>query len=216
VLTHDVRAAARSEAIQVDVDERMRGTDVFVAIGTGIAAATTVAGVMDPGAHSRAGEIGHVRVSGGTRQCSCSRVGCLETVASASAISDRFKTLGGRSGTTAAEVAQLVVADDPRATRVWNEAIAALATVLANVALASDPARIVLGGGLAESGETLRAPLAEAISRELAPLAAPSVARASWGRLAGAVGAASMAVERSGEMVPWKSVSPMTALGGSR
>ncbi|MFF5173980.1 ROK family protein [Micromonospora sp. NPDC000089] len=90
-LGHDVRVGGVAEA-------RLgagRGTAhvLFVAIGTGIAGAHVVAGSAAAGAHGAAGEIGHILVRPDGPPCGCGRRGCLEAIASASAIARRYAQL---------------------------------------------------------------------------------------------------------------------------
>jgi glucokinase len=63
---------------------------LFVAIGTGIAAAYIVDGAGFAGAHGAAGEIGHIVVRPGGPVCGCGNRGCLEAVASAAAVARRY------------------------------------------------------------------------------------------------------------------------------
>ena len=58
----------------------------FIAIGTGIAGGLATAGVVEDGATGLSGEVGHLVVRPGGARCGCGNYGCLETVASASAI----------------------------------------------------------------------------------------------------------------------------------
>ena len=53
---------------------------MVVRIGSGVGAGLVVGGALIEGHNSAAGEIGHVVVDPGGRQCACGRTGCLETV----------------------------------------------------------------------------------------------------------------------------------------
>jgi glucokinase len=209
---HDLRAAALAEA-------RLgagRGLDsfLFVAIGTGIGSALVLGGQPLAGAHGRAGEIGHVLVRGHDDPCSCGGVGCLEAVASARAVAVRYGRraasrpgAGPRQGAgpgqgagraaavplSAAQVAELVKRGDPDAVAVWSDAVEGLAEVLAGCVAIFDPAALVIGGGLAKSGEQLLAPLRSAIAERLTLGAPPPVAVAALGDRAALVGAGLLA-----------------------
>lgn len=90
LLVNDVDAEAIAEAARGD---EAAGYRLFVHIGTGIGAAVTLDGELAPGPRDRAGEIGHVQVQFGddARACRCGRQGCLESVASMTAmLGDRF------------------------------------------------------------------------------------------------------------------------------
>ncbi|NJQ16812.1 ROK family protein, partial [Streptomyces bohaiensis] len=78
-LGHDVRTGGLAEGRLGAGD----GADrfFFVALGTGISGALGIDGRVEPGAHSGAGEIGHVVVRPGGPACGCGQAGCLEAVA---------------------------------------------------------------------------------------------------------------------------------------
>ncbi|MGP4114140.1 ROK family protein [Streptomyces sp. 4N509B] len=184
-LDNDVRAGALAEATRGA--GRGGGDFLFVPIGTGIAAALVLGGRPYPGHGGDSGELGHVAVRPGGRRCRCGRRGCLEAYASASALA----RLGGAP---APEVIARAAAGDARAGRAWETALDALAEALAGATLLLDPARIVLGGGLAEAGDALVVPLAERLAARLPFRAAPPLARAAFGELAALHGAGLLAV----------------------
>ncbi len=151
---HDVTSAALAECADRD--------GLFVSVGTGIASAGRRRRRVARGATGRAGELGHVPVWPDGEPCRCGQRGCLETYASAAAIARRYARAPGircrhRRSSPASGT-------DPVATAVWTEAIDALAIALAHEVLVRDPARIVLGGGLAAAGDALVAPLRAALA----------------------------------------------------
>ncbi len=186
-LGHDVRTAVLAEARSaVDV----AGSLFFVAIGTGIAGGLATAGVVEDGATGLSGEVGHLVVRPGGALCGCGNRGCLETVASASRIADRYAAATGRSGGSAADIATLVDAGDAAAQLIWTEAVEALADALAAVTVLMDPARFVLGGGLSLAGRTLTDPLTAALARRLTFHRPPPITVSTLGDRAGVLGAA--------------------------
>jgi glucokinase len=192
-LGHDVRAGGMAEA-------RLgagRGEPhvLFIAIGTGIAAAHVVAGVAFAGAHGAAGEVGHVIVRPGGPSCACGGQGCLEAIASASAIGRRYATLSGVTASTAFDVATRAAAGEALARQVWNEAVDALADGLLTAQALYDAGMIVIGGGLAEAGEALLAPLRTALDARKRFLRLPRVERAALGDTAGCLGAALLGLD---------------------
>ncbi|WP_117209688.1 ROK family protein [Allorhizocola rhizosphaerae] len=191
VLGHDVRAGGLAEA-------RLgagRGASqvLVVPIGTGIAAAHVVNGVVASGAHGAYGEIGHIVVRPGGPKCGCGQNGCLEAVASASALERRYFELSGEHATAAQLSARLK--SDPVADRVWREAVDALADGLLTGQTLYDVERIVIGGGLAESGPLLLAPLRRALKKKATFQRVPTVTKAKLGDEAGCLGAALLALE---------------------
>ncbi|MFG1889553.1 ROK family protein [Micromonospora sp. NPDC049051] len=191
-LGHDVRAGGLAEA------RLGAGRDVahvlFVAIGTGIAAAHVVDGTARTGAHGAAGEIGHIQVRPGGPRCGCGRPGCLEAVASASAIGRRYSDLAGVTA-TAAEVADRAAAGEPLAADVWREAVEALADGLATGQALYDVQAVVLGGGLARAGARLLDPLRAALHERMTFHREPRLVAAALGDEAGCLGAALLALD---------------------
>jgi glucokinase len=178
---HDVRSGAIAEVTFGAAAGARSG--LFVPIGTGIAAALVVDGVIHPGSTFRAGELGQVHVGPATT---------LEAVASARAIAERYAAMAGRAAGSvdAGDVAGLVAGGDGAATAVWSAAVDALAGALAAAIALVDVEVLVIGGGLGRAGSTLLAPLTEAMARELPWRELPRVASARFGADAGFVGAA--------------------------
>ncbi|SBT48688.1 ROK family protein [Micromonospora auratinigra] len=191
-LGHDVRVGGLAEA-RLGAGRDTRHV-LFVAIGTGIAAAHVVGGVAATGAHGAAGEIGHILVRPDGPRCGCGRPGCLEAVASASAIGRRYTELAGTPG-TAAEVAQRAAAGDELAGRVWRAAVEALADGLATGQALFDVDTMVIGGGLAQAGPGLLDPLRAALRERLTFHREPRLVAAALGDEAGCLGAALLALD---------------------
>ncbi len=194
-LGHDLRCGGLAEG-------RLgagRGRDrfLFVALGTGIAAALGTAGRIDPGAGGQAGEIGHVVVRPGGRRCPCGRTGCLETVASAASVGRAWARAAGRPAATAADCAAAVAAGDPLAAGVWRDAVAALADGLLTAVTLLDPGLVIVGGGLARAGSTLLDPLRAAVRERLTFETPPVIVPAALGDAAGCLGAGLLAWDRS-------------------
>ncbi|MBU7597042.1 ROK family protein [Streptomyces sp. P38-E01] len=190
-LGHDVRTGGLAEG-RLGAGE---GVDrfLFVPLGTGIAGAIGLDGRIEPGAHGGAGEIGHVVVRPGGPRCGCGQYGCLEAIASAAAVGRAWAAASGEPDATAEHAALAVAAGDPRAEKVWAEAVDALATGLVTALTLLDPRTIVVGGGLAEAGETLFAPLREAVESRVTFQQLPSIVPAALGDAAGCLGAGLLA-----------------------
>ncbi|SCL62858.1 glucokinase [Micromonospora citrea] len=191
-LGHDVRAGGLAEA-RLGAGREDRHV-LFVAIGTGIAAAHVVDGAAATGAHGAAGEIGHVLVRPGGPVCGCGRPGCLEAVASAAAIGRRYAALAGVPA-TAADVAERAAAGEPLAADVWREAVEALADGLATGQALFDVEAVVLGGGLARAGALLLDPLRAALHERMTFHREPRLVAAALGDEAGCLGAALLALD---------------------
>ncbi|MEU6553025.1 ROK family protein [Streptomyces sp. NPDC046915] len=190
-LGHDVRTGGLAEGRT----GAGKGTDrfLFVALGTGIAGAIGLDGRVESGAHGFAGEIGHIVVRPGGIPCPCGQHGCLERYASAAAVSEAWAAASGSPEADAADCAKAVVSGDPNAVRVWQEAVDALADGLVTALTLLDPRTLIIGGGLAEAGETLFTPLREAVGRRVTFQKLPSVVPAALGDTAGCLGAGLLA-----------------------
>ncbi len=190
-LGHDVRTGGLAEG-RIGAG---KGADrfFFVPLGTGIAGAIGIDGRVEAGAHGFAGEIGHIVVRPGGTPCPCGQRGCLERFASASAVSQAWAEACGDPDADAADCAKAVSSGDPRAQAVWQEAVDALADGLVTALTLLDPGTLIIGGGLAEAGETLFAPLREAVRRRVTFQKLPSIVPAALGDTAGCLGAGLLA-----------------------
>jgi glucokinase len=158
----------------------------LLAIGTGISAGVVLNGQLHRGALGLAGEIGHVIIDRDGPRCACGNTGCFEAVAAGPAIVARTRAgwaarrdgrppqpyeqdLAGAEGVFAAHAT-----GDPIATDVIESAGRAIAWGVHLLALAYDPERIVLGGGVSHAGEPFMAPIRRELDRFRAtsPLAA--------------------------------------------
>ena len=173
---------------------------LLVYVGTGIGSAFIHDGVLIGGARGIAGELGHCAVPGATRPCSCGKVGCLETLASAHGIratvlaslaagSDRPPALAGPI--TAQQVARCALEGEPVCTRAVEQAGAELGRVIAWAVNLLNPTTVIIAGGVAEMGELLLRPLRAAVAKgalnEL--LASVEIKRAELGQEAKVRGA---------------------------
>lgn len=190
-LGHDVRTGGLAEG-RVGAG---KGADrfLFVPLGTGIAGAIGIEGSIEAGAHGSAGEIGHIVVRPGGVSCGCGQRGCLERYASASAVSLAWARASGDPDADAADCAKAVEAGVPEALTVWHTAIDALADGLVTALTLLDPRTLIVGGGLAEAGETLFVPLRAAVAERITFQSLPTIVPAALGDTAGCLGAGFLA-----------------------
>lgn len=190
-LGHDVRTGGLAEG-RIGAG---KGADrfLFVPLGTGIAGAIGIGDAIEEGAHGYAGEIGHVVVRPDGPDCGCGQRGCLETLASASAVSRAWAAASGDPQADAADCAKAVESGDPRAVAVWDNAVDALAAGLVTALTLLDPRTIIIGGGLAEAGETLFTPLRAAVEERVTFQKLPHIVPAALGDTAGCLGAGLLA-----------------------
>lgn len=122
---------------------------VYVTVSTGIGGGLILDGRIYHGEGGGAGEIGHMTLDPNGPRCACGRRGCLEALASGTAIARRARELGvGDETVTAAAVARLAGEGDAAGAEILREAAAYLGWGLANVITLLAPKRVVLGGGV--------------------------------------------------------------------
>lgn len=204
VIDNDVNMAAVGAAVALGC----RGDLAYLSVGTGLAAGLLLDGRIRRGAHGAAGEIGHLPVDPQGPPCECGQRGCLEAVASGTAIAARWPSTDGPL-TAASSLLAAADAGDTRAVAVLDEVAGHLATAVALLVQSVDPEVVVLGGGVAEAGPALldavRRALQERARRSpvLAALHQPDrVAHVPDGLPAGALGAAVVARHSIGVTEP--------------
>jgi predicted NBD/HSP70 family sugar kinase len=144
---------------------------VAIKVGAGIGAGLIIRGEVFRGDDDGAGEIGHTVVDPDGNECHCGRFGCLETVASATAIL-RAANGAGLDVPTLAELAGLVLSGDEAAIAIARAAGRALGLGVANLIGTVDIHHIVIHGSATVLGEPwFESVRDEATSRSLGPLA---------------------------------------------
>jgi predicted NBD/HSP70 family sugar kinase len=133
---------------------------VYVKVASGIGAGLVLEGALHSGAAGLAGELGHVRVVDDGFVCRCGNRGCLETVASAGAL-----TRAHGSDLGAAEILRLAAGGDAHAAAVVQSAGRHLGRALALLCNAIDPAVVVIGGELGAGSALLRRTVAGELRR---------------------------------------------------
>ncbi|MGE5541965.1 MAG: ROK family protein, partial [Bacillota bacterium] len=173
---------------------------VCITLGTGIGGGIVVDGMIYHGALGFAGEIGHIKVSGDGPPCTCGGRGCLETLASGTAIARAGSKALGR-GVTAREVFDAARDGDERASAVVAEAARFLGLGISTVAGIVNPDVVVLGGAVALAGDILLCPVVEEMRRLTVAPAVPQLVTAALGPDAAIVGGAALFLS-SGRMSP--------------
>lgn len=156
-LVTDVKAAAAAEARL----GALTGCDpaLYLNLGTGLAVGIVCGGAVVAGAHGAAGEIGYsLRRADDVGRSDAS---VLEDVVSGMALAS---LAGERTGErrSAAEVFG-GAAGDGRLAGLVDDFVAELSFQLVNLAIAIDPRRIVVGGGMVRSWDVLERPLRAAL-----------------------------------------------------
>ncbi|MDT7575262.1 MAG: hypothetical protein QOH17_1595 [Pseudonocardiales bacterium] len=199
VLENDVNLRALGEARALPADQAPL---LFVKIGTGIGGGLiSREGVLHHGADGAAGDIGHVRVRGGPdHPCVCGNVGCIEAVASASAIARRLVgSAPDAPEVTIADVRARLAKADPTAVALVREAAAHIGEVVAMLVHFYNPARVTIGGSLTAASDDLLAGVRSVVYQRALPLATRNLVLATsvLGEYAGLAGAAVLAIEQA-------------------
>lgn len=160
---NDVTAAAIGAAAIMG----LTGTVAYLNLGTGLAAGVTVDGEPLRGADGFAGEIGHLAIDSRGRACPCGQSGCLETVASGSALKSHWPAGGEHPGRV---LNRAVAAGDADAAQALEYLIDGAAQSIRVLGLANNPGAFVIGGGL----RLLGAPLLDGIRAKLSDWARAS------------------------------------------
>jgi glucokinase len=191
ILDHDVRAAGLAE-LEWGAGRGLEEV-LFVALGTGVAAAVITRGQAYAGATGRAGELGHIPVFPEGEWCACGQRGCTETYASGAALARRYCAASGLTDVPAEDVIRRAAAGDTVAQAVFSDAITALGRALVNYVLLMDPEVILIGGGMGASGAALLQPLIREVQAGLAWRPAPAISNGKFAGDAGRRGAGLLA-----------------------
>ncbi len=125
---------------------------LYVTVSTGVGGGWIMDGKIYRGADGVAGEIGHTVVEPRGPACVCGRRGCVEALACGTAIARIAQERMG-AALTAEQVARAARAGDPIAQSVMDDAARALGFGIGTAITLMNPARVVIGGGVAKAGE---------------------------------------------------------------
>ncbi|MBG9733572.1 ROK family glucokinase [Paenibacillus alvei] len=178
---------------------------VCYTLGTGVGGGIIINGRIVQGFSGLAGELGHMAVIPDLEaiQCGCGKMGCLETVSSATGIirmandaverGDRT-SLSLVESITAKDVFDAAKAGDEVAVRIVSRAAYYLGKAMAAVAVTLNPERFIIGGGVSKAGEFLFEQIRETFMK-LTPdpvTRGVSIVPAELGNDAGMIGAAGL------------------------
>ncbi len=180
---------------------------IFVSAGDTIGAGFILNGELYSGSSGGAGELGHVVVDPGGPRCACGNMGCLEALAGGTAIVEEVARAWERTRSltreslgrlTLQDVVEAAAAGDLAALAAVREAGEYLGLAIAGLVNALNPRLVVIGGMLAETGDTLVSSARQAVLRRASPAAYSTVdiTQATLGSDAAAVGAAALAIDR--------------------
>ena len=188
---------------------------VFITLGTGVGGGVITHGVLLRGADGAGGELGHVTIESTGPRCGCGNHGCLEALASGTAIQRRAREVASEQPYSALarlaierkvlgeDVTRLAQEGDEAALQVLQETGRWLGIGLAGFVNSFNPEVIAVGGGAARAGEFILGP-----ARKEVQLRARSPSRdrvkikeATLGPESGVLGAAALVRGADGEYV---------------
>jgi predicted NBD/HSP70 family sugar kinase len=190
----NIMALGEREAAWPNVDHL-----IFVKVATGIGSGVISGGILQRGAQGIAGDIGHVQVSRGADvPCHCGNRGCLEALASGSAVA-RALSDAGLDATGSQDVVELVKRGNMDAIQAVRQAGRDLGEVLTACISLINPSVIVIGGSMAQAGEHLIAGVREVVYTRSMPLATQhlQITQSNVGVGAAVLGAAMLAIHHA-------------------
>ncbi|HVI36201.1 MAG TPA: ROK family protein [Gaiellales bacterium] len=181
------------------------GRDVlYLGLSTGIGSGLLVDGNLHHGgARGGGGEIGHLSADSTGAVCPCGNRGCLVQYASLPAVLRALApVLGEDAGLD--ELLAAAAEGQPDTVRVLREAGELTGRVLANICNLLHPARIIVGGELARTGELILEPIRATLRRSAMALTRDAdvvAAELDLGARAGASGAAALVLRQTDQLV---------------
>jgi glucokinase-like ROK family protein len=176
---------------------------VYIKVGTGIGAGLLMDGQIYRGATGSAGEIGHLTIDENGPVCACGNQGCLEAVAGGRAIALQARQAvqqGQRTqlasflpvdNITARDVAAAARRGDLLSQQILSTAGLHIGLAIAGLVNMFNPGMVIIGGGVAQTGDLLLEPMRQTVQRRSLPAAARVVriTTAILGRRSSSMGA---------------------------
>lgn len=156
---NDVNAAAVGAFHLLGFDDSL--SMAYLNLGTGLAAGLVLGGQLWRGSRGTAGEIGHIPVDPAGPLCPCGQRGCLETVASGSAVARQWPSDDPKPVRALFAAA---AAGDATATEVKNRLVENVAAAVRILVLTVDVDSVVIGGGISSIGAPLLAEVTDVLS----------------------------------------------------
>lgn len=191
-----------NDATAAAVAERVRGvasdlrTFCFIYFGAGLGLGVVADGEVQRGTFGNAGEIGHVVMTPGGRQCACGNKGCLETYASRIAAQAELAKAGIEVG-SASDIERLYQERNPELMAWLDVAAGPLSQAIGMIENLFDPETVILGGAMPDAVldhliSILTLPGGSVAVRP--DRKTPRVLRGASGRLTAALGGAALVI----------------------
>ena len=193
LVDNDVNIMALGEHWTLDkpVDDLL-----YVKVGTGIGSGLILGGHLHRGARGAAGDIGHIQAGATDVVCRCGNTGCLEASAGGAALALQLAELGYET-TNSRDVVELVAEGNQDALHALREAGRLLGEALSSIVNLLNPGLLLIGGDLAQPGQTLVAAVREVVYQRSLPLSTADlrIQESPLGDRAGVIGAAALVLD---------------------
>lgn len=165
-------------------------------LGTGVGGGIIIDGKLYRGQDNAAGEIGHLPINEKGPACNCGGWACLESYIGNDRILKEVKEVFGRT-IPLEEISSLAKKGNKKARNIWHKVGNALGAALTGVVNLLNLDAIVIGGGIANAGGVLLAPVRAAVKMRAMSVQGKrvKVLKAKLGNDAGMVGAALLVKE---------------------
>lgn len=178
---------------------------VYFTVSTGVGGGAVLNGQAYRGNTSNALEIGHITVNPNGPRCNCGNVGCLEAIASGTAIGKSGRdavlskvetSLRNYEKITSYEVFKEAEKGDEVAKEIIENAMNYLGIGVANAISIFDPEMVIIGGGVASAGDIVFDSVRKVVNKRCFKSMAESceIVPAGLGVDAGVVGAVALAI----------------------
>jgi len=190
-----------------------RGIDdlIYITVSTGIGGGVITGGKLLLGASGFAAEVGHMTIDLNGPGCSCGNVGCLEMLASGTAIA-RFAVekisrgelstitdlvTGDLGKVTAETVAEAARSGDLVAREVMHTAGANLGIGVVNLVHIFNPELVIIGGGCSKAGDLIFEPVRQVVDERTMPDISVRIVPTALGDAPGLLGAVALVLENT-------------------
>ncbi|MCX6606678.1 MAG: ROK family protein [Acidobacteria bacterium] len=190
ILENDANAAALGETWMgagKEVDDL-----VLLTLGTGVGGGIILDGKVLHGALGMAGELGHLTIDPNGPPCGCGNNGCLEKIASATAVESMAYLMSLGDNLTSRDVYHLAAGGNIKAQRIFQQMGRALGIAIANLINTFNFPLYLLSGGMLPAWDYFAPSMLEEVSRRSFTYrnSQTRIEQAKLGNLAGLYGAA--------------------------
>ena len=182
---------------------------IYLTVSTGIGGGVITGGKLLLGSTGFAAELGHMTIDINGPRCTCGNIGCLEVMASGTAIARLAReslskgkpssitelVSGDLTRVTAAMVAEAARSGDVLASEIMYTAATNLGVGVVNLVHIFNPERVIIGGGVSQAGEMIFEPVQQVVAERIMPDIIVDILPAKLGDDSGLLGAATLVLD---------------------